>query len=115
MGQARQRGTPEQRKSMSLAKKIAEHQPPSPPKFCVQCVQYAPAESKEDAPRCHVGQMVDIVSGVPFWPTCIDMRTQGPCGNEAAFYQPRPIGGLDKAHEGSERTHIKSGDETGLN
>ena len=71
---------------------------PKPPKFCKDCVQYAPAITGEGftsgppVPTCHLSAMIDVVDGAEFFPPCEQMRhPQAPCGPQAKYFQPRPV------------------------
>lgn len=71
---------------------------PRTPKFCKDCVQYAPAvigegfTSGPPVPTCHVNSWQDLVTGEQFFAPCSGMRrNDGPCGPQAKYFQPRPV------------------------
>ena len=102
----------------------AKHQKqiPTPP-FCFDCSSFMSGDEGindlKSEHRCAKFPLLDLVTGKRFNMACNVVRSpEAPCGEEGKMFTPKDdldgkVVGLDKAHEGAERT--VEPDKTNLN
>lgn len=82
------------------------------PPFCCDCSNFIDTTKPDDAPRCKVADMLDLVTGKKFYPLCQDMRREtAPCSTMAKLFKPKDD--LDKT-EISAAPSVEA-DKTNLN